>query len=67
MATGKKVVSSFGPPPLLKGEDLESYAQLLAGVKASVDPADFLEEMWTRCPRNLGNCSLAAVKSGPAQ
>jgi hypothetical protein len=47
MATGKKVVSSFGPPPLLKGEDLESYAQLLAGVKASVDPADFLEEMWT--------------------
>ena len=47
MTTDKKVVSFFGPPPLLKGEDPEIYNQLLEGVKASVAPADFLEEMWT--------------------
>ena len=47
MTTGKKFVSFFDSPPLLKGEDLESYNQLLAGVKASVTPADFLEEVWT--------------------
>ena len=40
-------ISLFGPPPLLKGEDPESYNQILAGVRGCVAPADFLEEGWT--------------------
>ena len=42
-----KRVSLFDQPPLLRGEDPESYIELLAGVKGSVAPADFLEEIWT--------------------
>jgi hypothetical protein len=40
-------ISFFDPPLLLNGEDPESYIELLAGVKGSVAPADFLEEIWT--------------------
>jgi hypothetical protein len=57
MTTDKKTVSTvdapsnhlslFSLPLLLKGEDPESYNQLLAGVKGNVVPTDFLEEIWT--------------------
>jgi hypothetical protein len=42
----KKRISFFGPPPLLAGEDPETYNQLLAGVTDCVAPSDFLEEIW---------------------
>jgi len=45
MSTDLKIV--FGPPPLLKGENLKAYNQLLASVTDSVTPADSLEEIWT--------------------
>jgi hypothetical protein len=45
MSTDLKIV--FGPPPLLKGENLKAYNQLLASVTDSVTPADSFEEIWT--------------------
>jgi hypothetical protein len=38
----------FGPPPLLKGEDVGAYGDLLARVSAAIKPADIFEEMWLR-------------------
>jgi len=36
----------FGSPPLLEGEDLAVYNELLARITARVKPADILEEIW---------------------
>jgi hypothetical protein len=38
----------LGPPPLLEGEDVAAFNDLLARVSAAVRPADILEEMWLR-------------------
>ena len=40
--------SIFGPPPVLKDEDPQAYAALLAKVSRTVRPKDFLEEIWVR-------------------
>jgi hypothetical protein len=38
----------FGPPLLLKGENLDSWEKLHAAVSAAVVPADIFEIIWTR-------------------
>ena len=39
---------TFGPAPLLEGENETDYNDLLARIIAAVKPADVLEEMWAR-------------------
>jgi hypothetical protein len=41
-------LASFGPPPLLEGEDSKAYDELLARVSGKVAPTDVLEEIWVR-------------------
>jgi hypothetical protein len=38
----------FGPAPLIKGEDVVGYDELLARVSSGVKSADILEEIWVR-------------------
>jgi len=38
----------FGPPPLLAGEDVAAYDELLARVSGCVKPANIIEEIWVR-------------------
>jgi hypothetical protein len=38
----------LGPPPLLEGEDRDSYARLYERVWGAVAPADVVEELWVR-------------------
>jgi hypothetical protein len=38
----------FGPPPLLKGEDVAAYDELLARVSGNLKPSDIFEEIWMR-------------------
>jgi len=49
---GKRVTpltgDAFGPPPLLEGEDPAAYDALLKGVRESVEPEGFIEDMWVR-------------------
>lgn len=40
--------SLFGPPPVLKSEDLAAYDALLAHVSKCVKPNDILEKIWIR-------------------
>ena len=42
------VVSFFGPPPLVDGEDTEAYNDLLMQVSSAVHPADTVEEILVR-------------------
>jgi hypothetical protein len=44
--TGPTLCSFLGPPPLLEGEDLAGYNELLARITAAVKPADIFEEIW---------------------
>src|SRR5262245_2545985 len=46
--TAESPVSPFGPPPLINGEDLNSYEELGAGICDVVKPADILEHIWVR-------------------
>ena len=41
-------ISIFGPPPVLKSEDLAAYGALLAHVNKCVKPKDILEKIWIR-------------------
>jgi hypothetical protein len=43
----------FGPPPLLKGEDPDSYDRLLKAVSDAVEPADIFEGAFVRTIVNL--------------
>ena len=47
-ATQVKRSVPFGPPPLLEGEDVAAYDELLARVSEGVQPNDILEEIWVR-------------------
>ena len=49
-STSKSLVahSLFGPPPVLKSEDLAAYDGLLAHVSKCVKPKDILEKIWIR-------------------
>lgn len=49
-STSKSLVphSLFGPPPVLKFEDLAAYNALLARVSNWVKPKDILEKIWIR-------------------
>jgi hypothetical protein len=38
----------FGPPPLIEGEDMAAYDELLTLISASVKPVDILEDIWVR-------------------
>jgi hypothetical protein len=38
----------LGRPPLVRGEDEGTYAELLARVQAAVEPKDVIEEFWVR-------------------
>ena len=38
----------FGPPPLLEGEDVADYDQMVTRIFNAVKPIDFIEEIWTR-------------------
>jgi hypothetical protein len=40
--------SLFGPRPLIAGEDVAAYDELLARFSAVIKPKDVLEEMWVR-------------------
>jgi hypothetical protein len=40
--------SLFGPPPLIDGEDLNNYEELLAAIFGVVKPADILEQIFAR-------------------
>ena len=40
--------SLFGPPPVLRSEDLAEYDALLAHVSKCVKPKDILEKIWIR-------------------
>jgi hypothetical protein len=39
---------AFGPPPLLDGEDIEAYDDLLARISAGAKPTDIIEDIWVR-------------------
>jgi len=41
-------LASFGPPPLLEGEDTAAYDELLVRLSGTVKPADIFEEIWVR-------------------
>lgn len=41
-------ITLLGPPPLLEGEDLAAYDELLLRVSGTVKPGDILEEVWVR-------------------
>src|SRR5215203_5249120 len=43
-----EIVSLFNEPPLLPGEDAESYKRLLTGVSVSVEPKDVIEWLWVK-------------------
>jgi hypothetical protein len=45
--------SLFGPPPLLEGEDISAYNEMLARVSGAVKPADVFEEIWVSDVVNL--------------
>jgi hypothetical protein len=38
----------FGSPPLLQGEDIAAYNQLLDRFSAALNPTDIFEEIWLR-------------------
>jgi hypothetical protein len=38
----------LAPPPLIAGENAESYNDLLARISGTLQPADILEEIWVR-------------------
>jgi len=38
----------FGPAPLIKGENVAGYNELLTRVSAGVKPTDILEDIWVR-------------------
>jgi len=38
----------LGPPPLIRGEDIDRYDKLLARLTETLQPADIVEEIWTR-------------------
>jgi hypothetical protein len=38
----------LAPPPLIEGENAESYNDLLARISGTLQPADILEEIWVR-------------------
>src|SRR5262249_48379506 len=40
--------SSFGAPPVLKGENSKAYESLLAQVCSGIAPSDAIEQMWVR-------------------
>ena len=42
------VASFFGPPPLVDGEDVEAYDDLLIQVSSAVKPVDTIEDIWVR-------------------
>lgn len=42
------LLSLFGPPPLLYGEDEAAYDEMIARASAAVEPKDFIEEIWVR-------------------
>jgi hypothetical protein len=46
--TAESPGSLFGPPPLINGEDLNSYEELLARICGVVKPADILEHILVR-------------------
>ena len=43
-----ELVALFGPPPLINGEDSNSYQELEARICGGVKPADILEHIWVR-------------------
>ena len=38
----------LGPPPLIRGEDIDRYDKLLARLTETLQPSDVVEEIWTR-------------------
>lgn len=38
----------LGPPPILAGEDVNSYDALYSRIRGAVDPKDVIEEFWVR-------------------
>ena len=45
--TGARLVA-FGPPPLLEGEDVAAYDELLTQISSAVKPTGILEDIWVR-------------------
>lgn len=39
---------SFGPPPVIKGENVEAFQDMWGKLRDAISPADFLEELWAR-------------------
>ena len=39
---------SFGPPPLIEGEDATWYKNMHSSISNAVKPTDFIEEIWVR-------------------
>ena len=37
---------TFGPRPILDGEDSDDYEEMLVGVSDALAPKDFIEEIW---------------------
>jgi hypothetical protein len=43
-----ETLALLGPPPLVRGEDVAGYNELLARLCATLRPSDSLEEIWIR-------------------
>ena len=43
-----KRTSLFGPPPILPGENPEAYEEIINRITATIEPRDFIEEIWCR-------------------
>jgi hypothetical protein len=47
-ASAPPAMALLAPPPLIAGENAESYNDLLARISGTLQPADILEEIWVR-------------------